>query len=139
MQQPQGGFEHAHEMLLGCAPRLGIAALQAHLGQFEVPIAIVAPDEVVDRPRQVAEAIGLHGLGHLAHGHLQSAPDPAVGQFAALAGAWLVSVDIHQHKAGRIPQLVAKVAPGFRAGRSLHLVVFDCGIEAHILDSSGLR
>ena len=81
----------------------------------------------------------LQSLGHLAHGPLQPTPDPAVGPFAPLAGAALVSVDIHQHEASRVPQLVAKVAAGLGAGRSLHLVVGDHGVEAHVLDSPGLR
>ncbi len=79
MGQAQHGLQHAHQGAARAAlPRL-IAGLDLHLGQLDVPVAVLVPDELVDGAGEQVEAVIVEVLRHLGLGALQAADDPAVG------------------------------------------------------------
>ena len=91
--------------------RTGGFRLQHGLGEFQVPIAELMPGKFVQGVGDVIEAVvgesGFHAREHGGEPRL----NPAVGQaeFRAIHAQILI-VDVHQHIARRIPQLVAEVA-----------------------------
>ena len=56
MRQAQDGFQHADQRAARGALRLG-AGLDLHLGDFQVPVAELVPDEVVDGVGGVVQAV----------------------------------------------------------------------------------
>ena len=127
MRQAQRGFQHAQQRA-ACSPALGrIRVVQFHLGQFQIPVAVVVPDEAVDGVGRQIEAVFGQRLRHLGRGALQPGHDPAVhrAEVHVLAGAAVlvagfgktvvVAFHVHQHEAGGIPQLVAEVAVALTA------------------------
>ena len=127
MGQPQDGFQHAQQGVAGAATLGGVLVVQFDLGQFQVPVAVAVPDEAVDGVGGQVEAVFGQGLGHFGLGALQFGNDPAVdraevhelaGAAVLLAGpgeAVVMAFDVHQHKAGGVPELVAEVAVALAA------------------------
>lgn len=103
-----------------------VAGLDLHLGDFQIPVAELVPDEVVNGIGHVVEAELGKALGHFSLDLLQLRADPAVGlaevhiaselaaRLALLLGvgcqAAVMAFAVHQHKARSIPELVAEVA-----------------------------
>jgi hypothetical protein len=56
-----------------------VAGLDLHLGDFQIPVAELVPDEVVDGVGHVVEAELGKALGHFGLDLLQLRGDPAVG------------------------------------------------------------
>jgi hypothetical protein len=54
--------------------------LHLHLGQFQVPVAVLIPDEFVDGACEQIEAVVGEVLGDFGLDALQAADDPAVGR-----------------------------------------------------------
>jgi hypothetical protein len=78
--QAQDGFQHARQGPPRGADFLFAALLQLDLGQLDVPVAELVPDELVHRARQQVEAVVGEVLRDLGFGALQLADDPAVGE-----------------------------------------------------------
>ncbi len=103
------------------------AGLDLHFGDFQVPVAELVPDKVVDRVGHVVQAVVGKALGHVGLDFLQARDDPAVGlaevQVALVAAlgavrcaqAAVLALAVHQHKAAGVPQLVAEVAVALAA------------------------
>ena len=53
---------------------------QLRLGDLQIPVAVLRPEEVVDLPTRLAELVVLHQPRDLACEALRPAEDPAVGQ-----------------------------------------------------------
>ena len=73
MRQAQRRLEHADQRAARGALLRLVAAGELHLGDLDVPVAVLVPDELVDRARRHVEAVGGERLDHLALGALQAA------------------------------------------------------------------
>ena len=111
MREPQRRFQLAYEHRSRTA-RCGFVtvrfgALQLHFGKLDVPIAILVPDEFVERARREVEAIAVEILRDVAFRLLQTAEEPAVDERVALRRVFVEadvpSFDVHQHEARRVP------------------------------------
>ena len=84
------------------------------LGHLEVPVTVLVPHEAVDRTRDVVEPIFGEATVDLCLGALERADNPPVphGQFdrSLLVRSAVLALSVHQHKAARVPQLVAEIA-----------------------------
>jgi hypothetical protein len=80
--EAQRRLEHANQRAAG-ATLLRFAGGNLDLGDFQVPVAILVPHELVHRARRRVEAVLGERLGHGALGTLQPGDDPAVrrGEF----------------------------------------------------------
>src|SRR5439155_672326 len=66
--------------LRGEAPRRGVAAIEVELGELEIPVADLAPHELVERGRRVAEAVARERGADVQRRGRQPARDPARGE-----------------------------------------------------------
>ncbi len=141
--QTQHSFQRAHQGAAGCALLLRRAMGDLGLGDFQIPVAILIPDELVDGLGGEVQAVVGKALRHLLFGALQLRGDPAVGgaevhiAVGAAVAATLIhatvegfeSIDLHQHKARGVPQLVAEIAVALAA----------LGVEVDIAAQRGHR
>ena len=112
VQQFEGAFEHEYEHGEGGRLFGLIFAVERALAQLDVPIAEVAPEEVVQRAGGDAQLELAHVEGDFFDGALQPRDDPLVGG-GELDGGHGRDVDplrVHQHEAGGVPHLVHEVA-----------------------------
>src|SRR4051812_43513568 len=113
MREPQGGLQNSHERLARAALR-GFATLgELLLGHLEVPVAVLVPDEAVDRACDIVEAVLGKTLLYLGFDALQCADDPAIPRrelnCLRLVQAAVLALGVHEDEARRVPQLVAEV------------------------------
>lgn len=80
VQQLQDTQQHIAQHILGGLLCLRILAVQAGLGQLDIPVAVGVPDEVVDLGGGNAQLVGLQIVGDLADQGIQLAEDPFVLQ-----------------------------------------------------------
>ncbi|RMQ40687.1 hypothetical protein ALQ05_101874 [Pseudomonas amygdali pv. mori] len=118
MRKAQRDFEHAYQCM-ACATltfdRCGFIP-QHRLGQLQIPVAILVPDELVQRLGREVEAELIQLAGHFGFRALQLRDDPAISQrqfdsFAVLAAVFAFV----QHVTRSVPDLVAEVAIAFDA------------------------
>ena len=79
MQRAQHAFQHYQQ---GVTRRCGsddVFTIQCRLGQFEEPVAQLIPSELVQRLREVIEAIAGEVLFDLAQRLLEAGENPALG------------------------------------------------------------
>ena len=112
MQQPQRAVEHEDERALHGEPLRRVAAVEAVLGELDVPVAVLVPEEVVERAGGLAELVGVQPLVDARREVGEPRQDPAVGHRLRLGRAGLVAVEVHQHEPARVPDLVGEVAAG---------------------------
>ncbi len=127
MSKAQHGFQHADQRPPRAALLGVVTGLDLDLGDFQIPVAELVPDKFVDRLGEQVEAVVGEMLLDFGLDALQLADDPAVGETELepgftfghdtdAAGLLLVverevvARDVHQHEAGRVPQLVAEIA-----------------------------
>ena len=133
VEQPQVRVQRLDERppgrlaLRGGEPLVG----QADLGQLDAPVAVLAPDRLVQDPRHLAEAV----VGHRAVDRRDRARRRGTGPSArrvrgargpAPAGAASAGIDGRaraEHEPGRVPELVAEVAGVLDLRRAEPLVV----------------
>ena len=139
MQHHQQGLQAGGQHLAGRAAGGAVLTAQPGFGPFDVLVAEVVPGELIEELGRFAEAIGAVELGALAAGARQARKDPAVLTLELLkrwgpqAGRG-VAAQVHQGKAGGIPELVGEVAgPLHRGGGVTGAVV----IEADVLTGAG--
>ena len=123
-QQAQRALEDADQVAAGCAA-VARCRIEARLDQFEVPVAELAPEEVVDHMRGFVEAIGCERVVHLLRDTIEAREDPAVFQSlrwmkptplaassigARDARATACGPTIHEEEASGVPDLVGKGA-----------------------------
>ncbi len=125
MRQTQRRLEHAQQRTPGRALLRVGPGLHLNLGDFDIPIAVLVPHELVDRAGGIVETVLGEALFHLRFGLLQQAHDPAVrlrklqvSAGTAFFGGMvpepaILAFAVHQHEATGIPQLVAEVAVAF--------------------------
>ena len=133
MGKAQGGFEYARQCAAGRTLLLGCTGVELHLGELQIPVAVLVPYEFVDGARGLVEAVGIESRMNLGDSLLQTRGNPAVGvgERHRLAGILpaVVPFEVHQRETGRIPQLVAEVAVAFGA-LQVELDVATVGSEA---------
>ena len=109
-QQHDPLYEHqqvaAHLQALGL-----VFAVQTGLGDLQVPVAQLVPDEAVEQPGHVVEVVALVQAGDLLGHRRQPAEDPAVGHGGQLHLGLGVRMRAVQHEARGVPDLVGEVAP----------------------------
>ncbi len=115
MRQTQRGLQHANQGAAGAALAFGRGAFipQQRLDQFQVPGAVLVPDEFVQRLCGQVEAEVFQLAGHFGFGALQRGDDPAVhgGQFdGRVIDARVLALGVLEDEVGGVPQLVAEVA-----------------------------
>ena len=57
MREPQRGLEHAQQRAARAARDRLVGRREVDLGELEVPVAVLVPDELVDCARGVVEAV----------------------------------------------------------------------------------
>src|SRR5438045_2062578 len=83
MQQPYRGFEQADQILAGQARRFSIRAVlgcQSRLDELNVPVAQLAPEEVINRSSSVVEAIGFQCLANFLSDSIEARNYPSILQ-----------------------------------------------------------
>ena len=79
-QQPQRAFEDADQILISRAGLVAIIGGQARLDQLQIPVAIFAPEEVIDHVRGFVEAICLQRVVNLLRHPIEARKNPAIFQ-----------------------------------------------------------
>ncbi|CDN46068.1 Uncharacterized protein BN871_KJ_00010 [Paenibacillus sp. P22] len=101
--------EHGLRRLFG----VGILTVQIQLGNLDVPVAQIVPDEIVQQAACFAEVVGVDQSRHIARGLVQTMQDPAVGRAERNSYIDIIIIEtfqIHQGEAGSVPDLVGEVS-----------------------------
>ena len=109
--------------LLRAELALLVLAVEAGLGQLDIPVAVAVPDEVVYLARGDAQLVTVHILADLFDKVVELGKDPLVLYLKLFGQLVFVNREVHHHEAGRVPELVAEVAHRF--------ALLD--VEAHIV------
>src|SRR5208282_3543231 len=122
MEQAQRGLEQTSEIgasVTGLCFVRDVFEVQTWLDQFQVPVAELAPEKIVDTIRGFVEAVGFEGVVHFRGHAIKAREDPTVfksveskGRNAGLCGrdfagksarGTFQSVYIHEHESGGVP------------------------------------
>ncbi len=130
MQQPQRRFEQIYQICAGNSGRSRVRAfleVQPRLDQLDVPVAELAPEEIVDAIRRLIETISLKRLVHVFRRAIEPREYPTVFERVSLkpgnAAAYgetgvppaprpqarLDPIHVHEHEPRRVPYLVGKI------------------------------
>ena len=124
MQQLEGVAHHIHQYLTG---RLGSipARLQTGLGQLDIPVAENIPDKVIDLLYRDTQLKLFQIVGGFPHQSIILAQQPFIlnGKGVRQRYLHLLVGQVHQDKAGGVPQLVGKVAAGPNLGVGIPHIV----------------
>ena len=119
MDEAQGLFEDVKQGVAGVRffRLIGVGFGKHGFDQFEVPVAILVPDEFVHGLRGEVEAVSGECFAHDGDGAVERAVYPAVGGafFGKRCGGDGLPFGLHEDEAGGIPQFVAEVAVAFDA------------------------
>ena len=110
---------------------MGTVEVEAEFDEFEVPVAELAPEELVDGVGGFVEAVVGEGVGDAVGDRAEAGEDPAgfegrglgelerdgvvAGERDLVAG-FAAAVDVHLQEAGGVPDLVGEGAIAFGAG-----------------------
>ncbi len=112
VQQMQRTMQHPERGGARLGLRRFISAIQDRLDEFEIPVAVGAPDELVAGVRGVVEAELLEGGGDAARGFRKLRDDPAVDREPVRRGieALRVAALVHLAEARRVPDFRREIA-----------------------------
>ncbi len=110
MKQPQRLVEHEDERALDREALRRVAAVESVLGELDVPVAVLVPEEVVERTGRLTELVGVEALVHARREVCEPGQYPAVRHGLRLGGAGLVAFQVHEDEAAGVPDLVGEVA-----------------------------
>ena len=132
MHQANGGVEHKDQVALGLQTAL---ALQAGLGDLDVPVADLIPEELLHAAGHVAKGVVLDALGDHLDGLGQTAEHPGVGRRLHDGLAGRVALHVHKQEAACVPDLRHKRLGllGARAVDELLGLLVDVRIELDVL------
>ena len=102
VHQANGGIEHKDQVALRLQTAL---ALQAGLGDLDVPVADLVPEELLHAAGHVAKGVVLDTLGDHLHGLGQAAEHPGVGRRLHDGLAGRVALHVHKQEAAGVPDL----------------------------------
>ena len=114
----QQQFQHFQQGAADCrlAGRVGALIPKQRLGQFQVPVAVFAPSELMDRACVKIESIGIQRLGSCGDHLPGPGANPAIGQAGLPGSRQILALGVHQHEPRRVPELVAEIAVALGAG-----------------------
>ena len=132
MHQANGGVEHKNQVALRLQTAL---ALQAGLGDLDVPVADLVPEELLHAAGHVAKGVVLDTLGDHLHGLGQATEHPGVGRRLHDRLAGRVTLHIHEQEAAGVPDLGHKRLGlvGTRAVDKLLGLLVDVRVKLNIL------
>ena len=132
MHQANGGVEHKDQVALSLQTAL---ALQAGLGDLDVPVADLVPEELLHAAGHVAKGVVLNTLGDHLNGLGQAAEHPGVGRRLHDGLAGRVALHVHKQEAAGVPDLGHKRLGlvGTRAVDKLLGLLVDVRIELDVL------
>ena len=99
--------------LLRAELALLVLAVEAGLGQLDIPVAVAVPYEVVYLARGDAQLVAVHILADLFDKVVELGEDPLVLNLELFGQLVFVYREVHHHEAGCVPELVAEVAHRF--------------------------
>ena len=102
MHQTNGGIEYKDQIALSLQTAL---ALQAGLGDLDVPVADLVPEELLHAAGHVAKGVVLDTLGDHLHGLGQAAEHPGVGRRLHDGLAGREALHVHEQEAAGVPDL----------------------------------
>ena len=115
VQGPERGLEHVQQRVArGGADGL-VFRLERGLGQFEVPVAVLAPGKFIKCLRSEVQAVVGHLVFHLGYHAVHARQDPAIDRARVRCGPDGSVFCLHQNETGGVPQLVAEIAVAFDA------------------------
>ena len=119
VDEAQGLFEDVEQGVAGACffGLIGIGFGKHRFDEFQIPVAILVPDEFVHGLRSEVEAVAGECFAHGGGGAVECAVYPAVGGafFGERRGGDALPFGLHEDEAGSIPQFVAEVAVAFDA------------------------
>ena len=132
MHQANGGVEHKDQVALRLQTAL---ALQAGLGDLDIPVADLVPEELLHAAGHVAKGILLDTLGDHLDGLCQTAEHPGVGRRLHDGLAGRVALHVHKQEAAGVPDLGHKRLGllGARAVDELLGLRVDVRVELDVL------
>ena len=132
MHQANGGVEHKDQVALRLQTAL---ALQAGLGDLDVPVADLVPEELLHAAGHVAKGVVLDALGDHLNGLGQAAEHPGVGRRLHDGLAGRVALHVHKQEAACVPDLGHKRLSlvGTRAVDKLLSLLVDVRVELDVL------
>ena len=134
MEQPERLVEHRHERRPSSLTRrvVGVGG-ESRLYQLEIPIADLAPKEVIEPLRDLVQAEAFEAPRRIRGGGLQARQDPAVLEREVVGhGAERLHrgvAETHECEATRVPDLVGEVAPVGK--RTLDVLVVEADVGTH--------
>ena len=113
--QTKDRFKHTQQRTACGALLCRAAVLDLYFSDFQVPVTVLIPHQVVEGLCRQVETVVMELLTNFRFGTLQQADHPAIGSRevqVSISGvdAAILVFSVHQHKACGIPQLVAEVA-----------------------------
>ena len=132
MHQANRGIEHKDQVSLRLQTAL---ALQARLGDFDVPVADLVPEELLNTAGHVAKGVVLDALGNHLDGLGQTAEHPGVGRRLHDGLAGRVALHVHKQEAAGVPDLGHKRLGllGTRAVDKLLGLLIDVRVKLDVL------
>ena len=132
MHQANGGVEHKDQVALRLQTAL---ALQTGLGDLDVPVADLVPEELLHAAGHVAKGVVLNTLGDHLHGLGQAAEHPSVGRRLHDRLAGRVALHVHEQEAAGVPDLGHKALGlvGTRAVDELLGLLVDVRVKLDVL------
>ena len=114
VQQLQGAAHDPYQHLTGGLCLGFVAGLHADFGNLDIPVAEAIPQEVVELLDGNAQLEFLQIVGNFLGHVVQSADNPLVFQLQGFGQSvgHIVAVNVHEDKAGSVPNLVGKVPAG---------------------------
>ena len=132
MHQANGRVKHKDQVALRLQTAL---ALQASLGDLDIPVADLVPEELLHAAGHVAKGVVLDALGDHLDGLGQAAEHPGVGRRLNDGLAGRVALHVHKQEAAGVPDLGHKRLGlvGTRAVDELLGLLIDVRVELDVL------
>ena len=147
MQQAQGMLQHIAQNIQRClAGTFLLLIVKTSLREFDVPVAELIPYELVNHAACFAQLEFLQVLRDIVHGSAITGKDPPIREGVILLRrhkAVVKTLQIHEHVAGCIPDLIGEIAGGFhtlpvethiiarRVARNQHEAQCICTVLVH--------
>ena len=132
VQQPQAPFQNIDQHPACCVRRSLAPLPETHFGHLNVPVAVLAPEKIVDLTASLSKLVAIDQAAHLAHQPVIAAQNPAIrrvhlgtrGQGLCWRHElWGSTIQVPQDEARSLPDLVGKVAVGlYPALRQPHVI-----------------
>ena len=103
MQKLENIRQDIQQHLLRAAGTGLIAAVEAGLGELDIPVAVRVPDEIVDLRRGDADLVLIEVLAHFLRERVELREHPFVLELERLGQLVFVDGEVHHHEARRVP------------------------------------